>query len=78
MKTWVKLYTIYTSDGGYWLDPDSPFITTSELYAEAILKLYLQHSDGNIDKLGTDDAKVVELSVDEKVFNGTDERGNRE
>ena len=70
MKTYVKLYTIYTSDGGYWMGPESPFITTSKIYAEAVLKLYLHHIDGK----GSDEAKVIELSIDQKVFEGTDER----
>lgn len=69
----MKLYTIFTSDGGYWVSPESPFITTSQLYAEAVLKLYLQHNKSGWE-FGSDDAKVVELKIDQNVFDGTDDR----
>lgn len=73
MNRYIKLYTIYTEDGGYWLDPSNPFITEAKVYAGAVLKLYLQHT-GKEHWAGTEKAKIVNLDIEERVFNGQDER----
>lgn len=71
----VKLYTIYTKDGGYWLSPESPFLTQDMEYAKKVLGIYVTQL-GVHEWVSDGQAYVVELNVEQRVWDGTDDRVN--